>query len=36
MSSTMQDMTRERGARQTEMAAEDHGIAGARDRETHR
>jgi hypothetical protein len=35
MNPAMQDTTRERGARQSEMAAEDHDIAGARDRESH-
>jgi hypothetical protein len=36
MNSAMQDMAPERDARQSEMAAEDHGIAGARTREIHR
>jgi hypothetical protein len=36
MNSAMQDMAPERDARQSEMAAEDHGIAGARARESHR
>jgi hypothetical protein len=35
MNPSMQDTARERGARQAEMAAEDHDMAGARDRESH-
>jgi hypothetical protein len=32
---TLPDVTREHAAQQTEMAAENHEIAGARERETH-
>jgi len=35
MNPAMQDTTRERGAQRSEMTAEDHDIAGARDRESH-
>jgi len=35
MTPAMQDTTRERAAQRSEMATEDHDIAGARDRESH-